>query len=364
MRRLLKNIALRITVFGATGQAGRCITRFLLNDPSCEVTGCSRSDTRLRQLTSSLAGSPGSLQTQVVDVASEAHVLEAMSSADVVVGATSQSADGPVLADLAVRCGTSYLGIHLSSETKWAKLRSMQEACVEKGVMVVDDAGAHPGLPAAMVRYAALDGPLRSAWVGGKFALPWNDLDVTPATIADFVDEIESMQPAVFKNGKKVRGYRHARAFDFEIGRGAETCTPMFLEEIGELAQSGTVASTGFFIGGFGRLVDYGIFPLSMGLVKLNRRWASQVMWWGLRRLASEAPYGVLLLDAERASDGSPVRLRVSHADPYVLTAAPAVATIRQMLSHPKPGVWTQAGFVEPQSFFESLQEWGIKVDA
>ena len=46
-----------------------------------------------------------------------------------------------------------------------------------------------------------------------------------------------------------------------------------------------------------------------------------------------------------------------------MMTAVPTVATIRQMLSTPKPGVWTQAAFVEPVRFFEQIREMGIDIE-
>ena len=138
---------------------------------------------------------------------------------------------------------------------------------------------------------------------------------------------------------------------------------PMCLEEIRELVRQEKATSMGFFIAGFGPLVDYGVFPLSMGLAKVSRRWASWVMHRGLEWFASAPDTAVLVLEAESASAGKPIRLRVAHADPYFLTAAAAVAAIRQMVAEPIPGVWTQAGFVSPAPFFGSLQALGVDVD-
>ncbi len=61
--------------------------------------------------------------------------------------------------------------------------------------------------------------------------------------------------------------------------------------------------------------------------------------------------------------DERSVGLRVFHQDPYLLTAIPIAATVQQMLSAPKPGVWTQAAFVEPRPFFENLERMGLKVE-
>lgn len=352
---------MKITILGATGQAGRHITRLLLDDESTEVTACARTATKLDSLEASLTNCRGLLRTAAVDVESESEVESVVASADLVVAATSRWSDGPRIASIAIGCGASYFGIYLSNGEKWRMLRRLRDECVGRGLMVVDDGGAHPGLPAAMIRLAAKHGGLHSAWVGAKFGLPWDELELAPETVSDFVEELETMDPSILEQGEWVRGYRHARKFDFGDG-GLETCVPMCLEEIRELGNSGAVPSAGFFIAGFGALVDYGVFPLSMGLTKVSRRLAADLMLWGLRRWASARSGAVLVLEAERGANSPVVRLRVAHADPYLLTAIPAVAAIRQMLQEPRPGVWTQAAFVNPEPFFQHLQEMGVEV--
>ena len=85
-------------------------------------------------------------------------------------------------------------------------------------------------------------------------------------------------------------------------------------------------------------------------------------IWWGLRRFEASSDFGLLMLQGT-TDDGRSVGLRVFHPDPYSLTAIPVVATARQMLSAPRPGVWTQASFVEPRPFFENLEKMGLKVE-
>ncbi len=353
---------MRIAVVGATGNAGRRVTRLLLEDPRAEVTACARSRARLDELVTSLGPVAGRLTTRVADVDDEARLRGIAAGADIVIGATSHAHHGPVLAACALDAGASYLGIYLSDRRKWDRLRTLHQRCVEGGAMVVDDAGCHPGLPAAMIRFASAAGALRTAWVGAKFGLDWGASGVVGDTVADFLTEVEATDPSVFVDGGWVRGYRHSRRFDFRRGGGPESCVPMCLEEIRELADSGAVPSTGFYMAGFGPLMDWGVLPTSMILARVYRPAAITLFWWGLRTLASHAQQADLILEGTRAADGSPVAMVVSHPDPYVLTAVPVVATIRQMLATPKPGVWTQSGFVEPGPFFDTLAQMGVSV--
>ncbi len=355
---------MNVAVIGATGNAGRPIARLLLDDPSVEVNACARSEAALADLESTIGPSPGMLRTTVADVARSDDMLRVFGSADLVVGATSRSQHGMTLAELAVETGVSYLGLYLSEPAKWDRLRTLHTRCVERGVMVVDDGGWHPGVPAAMVRAAAEHGALSEAWVGASFGLRWDEIGVASETIDDFLTELEATDPSVWVEGGWVRGFRHARHFDFGVGEEPVSCIPMCLEEMRELAGSGTLDSTGFFMAGFGPALDYAVLPLSMGVAKVKRSWGAGLLWWGLRHFGSSDDIGVLVLDGRRAESGEAVRMRVWHADAYALTAIPAVATIRQMWSNPRPGVWTQASFVDPGHFFEQLREMGVNVEA
>ena len=56
--------------------------------------------------------------------------------------------------------------------------------------------------------------------------------------------------------------------------------------------------------------------------------------------------------------------MTVSHDDPYILTAAPAVACLLQVFDGAirKPGLWRQATLVEPVRFFTDLATLGVHV--
>jgi hypothetical protein len=77
----------------------------------------------------------------------------------------------------------------------------------------------------------------------------------------------------------------------------------------------------------------------------------------GLQRFASRPGFTELQLEAEAEGSGNTVHMVVAHDDPYFVAAAPVVETIRQMLASPRPGVWTQGAFVEPQAFFRNLKQ-------
>ncbi|MEM1024442.1 MAG: saccharopine dehydrogenase NADP-binding domain-containing protein [Myxococcota bacterium] len=352
----------RIAVFGATGHAGRLICQLLLESEAFEILACSRTPEKLVKLQTLLDPSGSRLSTRAADLHRAADVDHVLGRVDMVVGATSQWQDAPALAARAAESSTHFCGIYLSNQEKWQGLRELHETCVERGVMVIDDCGTHPGLPGVMMRRMNECTPLRAAWVGAKFDLEWDALSLSDQTISDFMSEIEMADPSVFTEGHWERGYSLTRQFDF--GRGPVACTPMLMEEIREVVKTESLDSAGFYIGGFGPFVDYVVIPASIALSKINRRMSRTLLWWGLRRHASRTGVAVVQLEGERADGGGSVKMTVSHPDPYFATAVPVVATIRQALETPKPGVWTQAAFVAPGPFFDRIREMGLQVSS
>jgi saccharopine dehydrogenase (NAD+, L-lysine-forming) len=91
-----------------------------------------------------------------------------------------------------------------------------------------------------------------------------------------------------------------------------------------------------------------------------------KVLGWGLRNF-SKPPFGTRLKveasgmkDGEKKSHG----LILSHADGYVFTAIPVAATFLQYSdgSGRKPGLWTQAHFVEPKRMMRDMHKMGIEM--
>lgn len=353
---------MKIAVFGATGQTGRRICSLLLEHVDFNVIACARTKETLEYLTSSLGDKGKLLTIRTVDINDSSILDEIFSQVDLVVGATSQWSDSVTLATRAIKTSTHYCGTYLSHPNKWIKLRELEACCRENKTMIVDDCGTHPGLPAAMIRKIQQERPLRTAWVGGKFDLEWDKLGLAAETVSDFISEIESTIPSIFDEGQWKHGYRYMRQFKFESTNQQESCVPMLMEEIKELVQTGGLVSTGFFIAGFGFVVDYLIMPLSLVLNKVNHRASRTLFWWGLQRFASRPRRAILQLEAEVKGSNDTVNMVVSHDDPYFITAASIVETIKQMLTSPKPGLWMQGSFVEPEGFFKGLKQMGISV--
>jgi saccharopine dehydrogenase (NAD+, L-lysine-forming) len=288
-----------------------------------------------------------------------------------VVVASSTAEHVETVARAAIDAGSDYLDVQYST-AKLATLRALEGAIQRAGLCFITDGGFHPGLPAALVRYAAgqLD-RLDSARVGSVIKIDWASLDLSPATVQELTGELLDFQMASFRDGRwqaQWTGYQH---FDFGPPFGRQGCAAMMLEEMRSLPDMiPSLRETGFFVGGFNWFADWVAMPLGMAAVKLapqrGLRPAGDLLEWSLKRW-SRPPYGtVLQMEASGVQHGQPVALRVrlAHDDGYVLTAVPVVACLLQYLDGQirQPGLQIQAHLVEPTRLLHDMARMGIAV--
>jgi saccharopine dehydrogenase (NAD+, L-lysine-forming) len=117
-------------------------------------------------------------------------------------------------------------------------------------------------------------------------------------------------------------------------------------------------------------MIDYLILPLSLILLKLSPSitpLVSSLFQWGLNTF-SKPPYGVvLMLIAQGQKENKPltIQLQLLHWDPYLLTAAPVVASLLQYLEGtlPKSGLWYQGNVVEPKRMLSDIEGLGVRFE-
>lgn len=368
----------RLAILGGYGNAGMCLARLLLQWTDVQLCLAGRNATRAQQAAQQLNASFSGerVSGSFADANDSGSLQTLFGDADMVIVASSSIDATGTVATEALRCGIDYLDILLSTAEKHAVLRRLEPELRRQGRCFITDGGFHPGLPAAMIRYASRYFlTLRKARVAGLIRINWRSLHFSPETEAEFFREITAQEPQFYRDGawRKARMFRSGDypQFDFGAPFGKRYCVPLYLEEMGLVARDfPSLEEAGFYVAGLNWFVDWLAFPLAMARKKLlpgsGGGLANRLMSWGLRRF-SRPPYATLLrLNACGLSNTGETRfeLAVSHPDGYMLTAIPVTACLIQYLNGEirKPGLWWMGHIVEPDDFFKMIKRAGAEV--
>ena len=365
-----------ILILGGYGQTGRLLANTLLDETDCRLIVAGRRPERGAALAAALNARAGQerVTTAQADASDPAGLIRALTGVDLVLVAASTAAHCETVARAALAAGCDYLDIQYAT-AKVATLQRLAPEIERAGRCFITDGGFHPGLPAALVRYAAARfDRLERANVGSVIAIDWAALDLGPETKTEFVTEFMDFDSRVFRDGRwqKLGLASMIKPLTLEFGPpfGRRACIAMTLGEMDTLPQLiPSLRETGFYVGGFNWFSDWFVSPLVMiGLKLAPRRLLSplaRLQFWSMARFA-RPPYGtVLQLAATGQRDGAPhaMTLRLAHDDGYAMTAIPVVACVRQWLAGPRrPGLWFQGHYLEPEALLRDMARLGVTI--
>lgn len=364
-----------ILILGGYGNTGFQVAELLLrySDADVIIAGRNRekAHTAATQLNSVFRAGGRHISSQALDAAKP--TAEAFAEADWVVlaagGYTTQITDAVLCA------GSNCLDLQYAP-AKHKLLQARAPDLEAAGCCFITEAGLHPGVPAALVRYAASHiTHLRSAALGAVIKTDWQRQRLSAPVWQEFLSALSDYDGAVFQAGRwqTPRWWQSAgQVWEFPGTFQTQRCYPLCLPELHTLPlQYPDLRKLAFYISGFDPVTDYLFLPLTI----LNKRLFSRaetpllspVLKWSLQTF-SRPPYGTafkLMASGLHADQPVSLELILAHPDAYRLTAIAAVACLLQGLGDTiiAPGLQLQALAVEPQRWLTDMAAMGAQVE-
>lgn len=355
-----------ILLLGGYGYTGKSLAKHLLAQTNANIIISGRSLEKAQAFAAELNDSRVTAsQADAASLESLTHALQDVSLC-LVAAPTTHHTETVIRACINARI--DYLDVQLSSK-KLNALFAARNEIKQAGLCFITEAGFHPGLPSAMIRYAAtkLDS-IESAVTAGY-------LNMKNIPYSEAVDELMECfldyQAQVYKKGAWTKPADwDSRSFNFGDAIGKRTGYSMFFDEMRDIpSMFPTLKETGFYISGSNWLSDLIITPIVFVGLKLapkrGIRPLGKLMWWAMGK--SKPPYMVILkVEAKGQWNGkqAEAQAQIAHPDGYELTAIPVVSYLLQYLdgSARKAGVHMMGHIAEPVRLFQDMQKMGVEI--
>lgn len=363
-------MAVKFLILGGTGRCGRLIARHLLERSDACVTIASRRLEKAEAFAEDLARHwPGRVFAAQAQPGDDAALVAALTGHNMVVLAAPTPGLAGKVARTALAAGVDYLDTPFSAR-KLAVLKAMAGEIEAAGRCFITEAGLHPGLPSALVRYAAahLD-RLETAAVGSYLGL--NQIQPYTDAVDEIVEIIRTYRAQIYDDGQwSDPGTFQMKRIEFGGDIGSHECYPVLMEELRALPQmQPTVTGLAFYFSQSHWVTDRIVSPLAMAMLKFvpgARRTAGRFLWWGMMRFR-KAPYRtemVVRASGKQAGQDTTFEAAVSHRDIYELTAMAVTAALLQYMEGMarRPGLSLMGQIVEPRRLFTDMKRMGAKL--
>ena len=360
----------KIFILGGTGVTGRLIARHLLERTDAVVTIGGRRLAKAEELAADLGRErPGRVVAIRADASDAASLRAAFAGQTLVVVAAPTTAQVASVTRAALDAGVDYLDVQLGAK-KFAYLKSIAAEIEAKGRCFITEAGFHPGLPSALVRFAAdhfdrIETATVACYLSIGRDVPYTD------SVDELVDVFRHYRAQVFSHGHWTNPAAfQIRKIDFGGDIGARTSYSMYFEELAPLPERlPSLTDTGFFMAGGHWFVDWIVYPTAMALLKVlphATRTVGRLLWWGMTRFQKPPFRTELIVTASGVHAGQPTRFEaaVSHRDAYDLTAIPVTAAILQYLEGMarRPGLHMMGHLADPRRLLTDMKRMGVKI--
>ncbi|MDD5169801.1 MAG: saccharopine dehydrogenase NADP-binding domain-containing protein, partial [Syntrophales bacterium] len=225
----------RILILGGYGLTGRLLARHLLEQSDVEIVLASRhlwkAQTYADELNREFIGRH--VFALYADAAVGPSLHEALQDVDLLLVAAPATQHAETVIHAALESGVDYLDVQISAR-KLALLKSLAPQIERAGRCFITEAGFHPGLPAAMVRYAAshldrMESAITAGYLNMGPTLPYTE------AVDELMEFFKDFQGQVYKNGQWTKSGMHdidIRKVAFGGAVGVRRCFSMFFEEL------------------------------------------------------------------------------------------------------------------------------------
>ncbi|MCL5611509.1 MAG: saccharopine dehydrogenase NADP-binding domain-containing protein [Chloroflexi bacterium] len=356
---------MNILILGGYGYTGRLLAKHLLAQTKYQIVIAGRHLDKAQTLVDGLHDSRATARQ--VDASDSVSLKNALQGVDFLLVAAPTTHHTETVIRAALDAGVDYLDVQFSPE-KIKILNAHAKEMQDKKLCFITEAGFHPGLPAALIRYAAskmdsIESASTAGYLNVGTSMPYTD------AVDELMESFIDYQTQVYKNGAwtKSTSYDICK-FDFGEGIGKRDCYSMFFEELRALPEMyPSLKNVGFYMAGGGWLADSLTMIVLLGLKiapKRGLRPMGKLMWWIMTKLP-KPPYRVVLaVEAKGQLNGRPleVRVRSEHEDGYEFTAIPVVAFIMQYNEARRPGLHMMGHLAEPDRLFKDMEQMGVRI--
>ena len=357
----------KILILGGYGYTGKLLAKYLLTQTDAEIVITGRNLQKAKSFADEL-NDDTRISTGYIDASDLSTLTQALQGVTLCLVAAPTTHHAATVIRACIQAHVDYLDVQYSSK-KLEALYAAEDEIKQAGLCFITEAGYHPGLPSALIRYAVakLD-TIESALVAGY--LNMKNLPYSEA-VDELMEGFIDYQAQVYKNGAWTKPTSwDSRTFDFGEDIGKHTGYSMFFEELRNIPNMiPTLKETGFYISGSNWFTDLIITPIVFVGLKLapkrGLRPLGKLMWWGMGK--SKPPYVVALkAEAKGLLNGkqAEVQVRIAHPDGYEFTAIPVVAYLKQYLddSARRNGVHMMGHIAEPLRLFKDMQSMGVEL--
>jgi saccharopine dehydrogenase (NAD+, L-lysine-forming) len=355
-----------ILILGGYGYTGKLLAKHLLAQTNVNIIISGRSLEKATSFADELNDSR--VTVRQADAANLESLTSALQGVTLCLVAAPSTHHAETVIRACINTHVDYLDVQLSSQ-KLNALFAARNEIKQAGLCFIIEAGFHPGLPSAMIRYAAtkldsIDSAVTAGYLNMK-NIPYSE------AVDELMECFLDYQAQVYKKGAWTKSTAwDSRSFDFGKGIGKHTAYSMFFDELRDIpSMFPTLKETGFYISGSNWFSDLIITPIVFVGLKLapkhGIRPLGKLMWWAMGK--SKPPYMVILkVEAKGQWNGkqAEAQARVAHPDGYELTAIPVVAYLLQYLDGTarKTGVHMMGHIAEPVRLFQDMQKMGVEI--